>query len=148
MSYGSGEAAILELLRDMTAFDAANTSRADWKPLNSGASDHYAVLRPGEWYNSIEAIGHGAAVTTWRTVVEVWQRWLDDSPTALALQDLTTAVIEHIEAYPSLDGAVALAWVAGGGDMQERWLRSGGPAWAVWEVYIDWQEERFITVTE
>lgn len=143
MSYAAGEASVLTLLREMPAFDRANSARCDWKPLNSGQSDHYAILKPGAFANQSEAIGAGAAVTTWRTIIEVWQRWLDDGPTAIALEELVTAVIEHVERYPALGGAALLAWVAGGSDMQQRWLNEGGPMWAVWEVWVDWQEERF-----
>ena len=57
-------------------------------------------------------------------------------------------VIEHLERYPSLDAAGLYAWISGGGEMQERWLKEGGPKWAVWEVYLDWQEERFIAAAE
>lgn len=148
MSYPTGEAAVLTLLQAMPEFDRRNAARADWKPLNSGASDHYAILKPGAFTNAQESIGGEAAVTTWRTIIEVWQRWVDDGPTAVALQGLTQKVIEHIERYPSLGGEGLLAWVAGGGEMQQRWTKEGGPMWAVWEVYIDWQEERFISVNE
>lgn len=148
MSYLTGEAALLALIQAMPEFDRRNAARADWKPLSSGASDHYAVLKPGLFTNAQESIGAEATVTTWRTIVEVWQRWVDDGPTAIALQELAQRVIEHLEGYPSLGGAALLAWVAGGGEMQQRWTKEGGPMWAVWEVYVDWQEERFISVAE
>lgn len=148
MSYSDGEAAILALLQAMPQFDRRNTARGDWKPLNSGQSDHYAILKPGIWANAQEALGGGAAVTTWRTIIEVWQRWVDDGPTALALQALVAEVVDQLERYPALSGAALLAWVAGGGEMQQRWLKEGGPMWAVWEVYIDWQEERIISPVE
>ncbi len=148
MSYPDGEAAILALLQSMPEFDRRNTARADWKPLNSGASDHYAILKAGAFVNAPESLGGGSSVTTWRTVVELWQRWVDDGPTAVALQTLAQATLEHLERYPSLAGEGLLAWVSGGGEMQQRWLKEGGPVWAVWEVYIDWQEERFISVAE
>lgn len=147
MSYGDGEAAIAALLARSTTFNRHNVSRGDWKPLNSGASDHYAVLRPGEWTNMPDALG-GDAVTTWRTVVEVWQRWADDGPTVLALQAHVAAAVEYLERYPSLGGVALMAGVAGGSAMQERWREQGGPQWAVQEVYLDWQEERFYEFAE
>ena len=148
MSYPDGEAAILTLIQAMPEFDRRNAARADWKPLNSGASDHYVILKPGAWLNAADSLGGESAVTTWRTIIEVWQRWVDDGPTAVALQVLAQKVIEHLERYPSLGGEGLLAWVAGGSEMQQRWLKEGGPMWAVWEVYIDWQEERFIDPAE
>lgn len=147
MSYGQGEAALLALLQAMPQFNRTNTSRADWKPLNSGASDHYVVLKPGEFTNGADSLA-GEALTNWRTVIEVWQRWKDDTPTALALQELVAAVIGHLERYPSLNGVALMAGIAGGSDLQRRWIERGGPVWAVQEVYFDWQEERFYDSAE
>ena len=144
MSYANGEALILGLLRGMDEFDALNSSRQRWKVLNSGASDHYAIVRPGPFSNEPAALGQTAS-TSWRTVIEVWQRWLDDGETTIALQELTQAVIEHFDGYPTLadtTGSVVMGYVSGGGEMQERWQTQNGPSWAVWEVYVDWQEER------
>ena len=148
MSYPTGEAKLLALIQGMAEFDRRNSARADWKLLNSGASDHYAILKPGPFINSSESLGSGSAVTTWRTIVEMWQRWLDDGPTVLALEALVGAVIERLERFPSLEGVALMAGVSGGGEMQQRWLKEGGPGWAVQEVYVDWQEERFIDSAE
>ena len=148
MSYSDGEARILALIQGMAEFDRRNTARGDWKPLNSGASNRYAIVKPGMFSNASETLAAGSAVTTWRTIVEVWQRWVDDGPTVTALEGLVGRVVEHLERYPSLDGAALMAWVAGGGEMQQRWLKEGGPMWAVQEVYLDWQEERFIDSAE
>lgn len=148
MSYADGEAKVLTLLQGMDDFDRRNSARGNWKPLNSGASDHYAIVKPGPFAVAPETLGGGTSVTTWRTLVEVWQRWVDDGPTVVALEALVGAVIAHLERYPSLDGAALFAWVAGGGEMQQRWLKEGGPMWAVQEVYVDWQEERFVAVAE
>lgn len=147
MSYAAGEERIAELLRAMRQFDRANVGRGDWKPLNSGASDHYAILKPGAWTNSADGL-NGEALTEYRTIIELWQRWVDDSPTVQALEALTQAVVEHLERYPSLDEMCLMARVAGGSDVQQRWLKEGGPVWAVQEVYLDWQEERFYVVAE
>lgn len=147
MSYSDGETAVLRLLQEMREYSRANSSRGDWKPLNSGASDHYAVLRPGAFNNAADGLS-GEALTTYRTVIEVWQRWKDDGPTIVALEAHVSAVMEHLERYPSLAGAALMAAVAGGGEMTRRWVTEGGPLWAVQEVYIDWQEERFYSVAE
>ena len=148
MSYSDGEARVLILLQGMAEFDLHNTARGDWKPLNRGTSNRYAIVRPGPFTNAAESIGTGSAITTWRTTVEVWQRWVDDSPTVVALEELVSAVIGHLERYPSLNGVALVAQVTGGSEMQQRWVKEGGPQWAVQEVYIDWQEERFIDAAE
>lgn len=147
MSYSDGEAKALTLIQAMPQFGRANATRGDWKPLNSGASDHYVVLRPGAFAVVNEGLG-GESVRQWRTVVEVWQRWKDDSPTLLALETLVSQVVDHLERYPSLGGTTLMAAVTGGSEMQRRWLTEGGPLWAVQEVYIDWQEERFYEPAE
>ena len=147
MSYVTGEAAVAALLEQATAFNRHNVSRGDWKPLNSGASDHYAVLRPGEFSNVADGLS-GEALTTYRTIIEVWQRWKDDAPTVAALSGYVAAVVDRLERYPSLDGACLMARVGGGGEMSRRWLTEGGPLWAVQEVYCDWQEERFYSSAE
>ena len=148
MSYSTGEAALLAIIQAMPQFARLNAVRADWKPLNSGASGHYAVLKPGIFANAPQTLGDGATATQWRTIVEIWQRWVDDGPTVIALEELVQDVIEQVERYPSLDGTALMAWVAGGGEMQQRWLKEGGPMWAVWEVYVDWQEERYPDIAE
>lgn len=147
MSYSDGEGALLALLQAMPTFGRANASRGDWKPLNSGASDHYAILRPGEFSVVAEALG-GEVIVRWRTLIEIWQRWTDDTPTLLALEALVAAVIEHVERYPTLGGVSLMAQIAGGSELSRRRLEQGGPLWAVQEVYVDWQEERFYTAAE
>lgn len=147
MSYVAGETQVVALLQAMPQFGRANVARADWKALNSGASDHYAIAKPGPWTNSADGL-NGEALTEYRTVIELWQRWVDDSPTVQALEALTQAVVEHLERYPSLAGASLMAGIAGGSEVQQRWLKEGGPLWAVQEVYLDWQEERFYDAVE
>lgn len=147
MSYGDGEAAILTLVRGVRGFNRANSSRGDWKPLNSGASASYVVLKPGAFSASADGLA-GESLILWRTVIEVWQRWQDDTATLLALEARVADVIGHMERYPTLDGVCLLAQVAGGSEMTRRWVEQGGPLWAVQEVYIDWQEERFYSSAE
>ena len=147
MSYSDGEAAILELVRALPNFGRSNATRGDWKPLNSGASAAYIVLRPGPFTVIAETL-NGESLRQWRTVIEVWQRWKDDTPTVVALEEHVSDVISHMEQHATLDGAALMANVAGGSEMQNRWLNQGGPQWAVQEVYIDWQEERFYSSAE
>ena len=144
MSYGDGEALILARIRAMAQFDAANSSRAKWGILNSGASDHYAILRAALFTNDYDGLGHGHVRTSWRTVVELWQRYKDDGTSATDLQELMQDTIEYVEQDPDFGGTEGLiyGYPAGGGEMLEVWNRDGGPSWLKWELYIDWQEER------
>jgi len=146
MGYPTGEAAILTLIRGLAAYDTNNSDRQDWKMLNQGKAAVYAVLRPGAWVNAQEA-----SVTyhrAWTTVIEVWRRYIDDTRPVTLQTDVQT-VIEHLEKYPTLNGAsgVISAMISGGGDMQERELNNGS-LWAVWDIYCEWTEEKQVTYAE
>lgn len=144
MSYATGEAAILTLVRALSAYDSENSTRADWRPLTRGKAQYYAILRPGKWTS--EQLTMGSNARSWRTVVECWRRYADDTR-PVALQDDVEAVAAQLEKYPTLNGAVLDSMVTGGGDMVEREL-SNGSLWAVWEVYVDWQEEQDVSYAE
>ena len=51
-NYSAGEALILKTIQATTSFSANNTSRANWKILNSGKSRQYVVLRAGAFERS------------------------------------------------------------------------------------------------
>lgn len=144
MSYATGEAAILTLLQALDAYDSENATRADWRPLTRGKAQHYVVLRPGKWSN--EQVTVSSNVRSWRTVIECWRRYADDTR-PMTLQDDVEAIVAQLERYPTLNGAVLDSIVSGGGDMLEREL-SNGSLWAVWEVYVDWQEEHSVSYAE
>ncbi len=92
MSYASGEAAVLSILRLHADYNDKNTSRGNWKILDSGAAAHYAVLRMGAATN--EAHTTTSAMTTWATEIMVYRRYIDDGPSAIALQgDCTRAIV-------------------------------------------------------
>lgn len=144
MSYGDGEALILDLLRDMAQFDTANSSRAKWGILNSGASAQYAILRAGPWETDYQGLGREGARTTWHTTIELWQRYKDDGASAIELQELMAAVVEYLEQYETLGDAAIYAEPQSGGAMLEVWNKDGGIGWLKWEVNLVWQEERDI----
>jgi len=143
MTYSVGEAAILTLVQALSEYNSQNSSRQDWKVLDSGKAAVYAVLRPGEWSN--EDTGMGMHLRSWQTVVEVWRPYRDDTK-PLTLQDDVETIVAHLEQYPTLSGAadVVDAMVTGGGEMQEV-VRNNNVLWARWEVHIGWQEEKEIT---
>lgn len=144
MSYAVGEAAILTLIQALSAYDSENATRADWRPLTRGKAQQYVVLRPGKWAN--EQLTMSSNVRAWRTVVECWRRYADDTR-PIALEDDVETVTAQLEKYPTLNGAVLDSIVSGGGDMVERELANGS-LWAVWEVYVDWQEEHSVSYAE
>lgn len=146
MSYSTGEAAILTLIQALDGYDSNNSSRADWRPLNSGKSANYVVLRPGDY--RLTAEGFSTNVRNWTTVIEVWRRY-GSIGSPLLLQDDVVTLIEHLEKYPYLNGTagVAQAVVAGGEGMQER-LLANDVLWAVWEIELVWKEEKSVTRAE
>ena len=142
MSYASGEAAVLSILRLHADYNDKNTSRGNWKILDSGAAANYAVLRMGAATN--EAHTTTSAMTTWATEIMVYRRYIDDGPSAISLQGDVQTLVEHIEKYPTLQGAVTDAQVTTIGAMENIRMEAGGPMWLRTIVSLQWQEERDI----
>ena len=142
MSYASGEAAVLSILRLHADYNDKNTSRGTWKILDSGAAANYAVLRMGAATN--EAHTPTSAMTTWATEIMVYRRYIDDGPSAIALQGDVQTLVEHIEKYPTLQGAVTDAQVTTIGAMENIQMIANGPMWLRTIVSLQWQEERDI----
>lgn len=151
MSYPHGEKLIFDLLLDMPQFTRKNAGRqlGGWRLLSSGNSMYYAVLRPGKFLPDYDGFGRSHVVTSYRTVVELWETWTSSSETSETLESVMDAVVAHLERYPRLGDPESIAWAAptGGGEMQERQLQDGSK-WAVWELFIDWQSERDIDPAE
>ena len=142
MSYASGEAAVLSILRLHADYNDRNTSRGNWKILDSGAAANYAVLRMGAATN--EAHTPTSAMTTWATEIMVYRRYIDDGPSAIALQGDVQTLVEHIEKYPTLQNSVTDAQVTTIGAMENIRMEAGGPMWLRTIVSLQWQEERDI----
>ena len=142
MSYASGEAAVLSILRLHADYNDRNTSRGNWKILDSGAAANYAVLRMGAAAN--EAHTTTSAMTTWATEIMVYRRYIDDGPSAISLQGDVQTLVEHIEKYPTLQGAVTDAQVTTIGAMENIRMEAGGPMWLRTIISLQWQEERDI----
>ena len=142
MSYASGEAAVLSILRLHADYNDRNTSRGNWKILDSGAAANYAVLRMGAATN--EAHTTTSAMTTWATEIMVYRRYIDDGPSAIALQGDVQTLVEHLEKYPTLQGAVTDAQVTTIGAMENIRMDAGGPIWLRTIISLQWQEERDI----
>ena len=142
MSYASGEAAVLSILRLHADYNDRNTSRGNWKILDSGAAANYAVLRMGAATNGAHTTT--SAMTTWATEIMVYRRYIDDGPSAISLQGDVQTLVEHIEKYPTLQGAVTDAQVTTIGAMENIRMEAGGPMWLRTIISLQWQEERDI----
>ncbi len=149
MTYKAGESLILNRVQNLTSFSTENCSQGNWKILNSGKSDHYAILRPGPFERLPITIT--SIQSNWTTVVEVWQRYQSDSETLTDLQALITEVIDEIDEYRLLadtEKVVQDAVVRSAGDVLEVGPTDGAPQWLKWELIIDWKEEAEVTYAE
>lgn len=148
MSYSTGEAAILTRLQACTGFSSTNTGRMNWKLLNSGASDHYGVIRPGAF--TLEWITINTYSAAWTTIIEVYQRYTDETTTYTNLYTYVNAVLAML-AYPNF-GAASTVFdgnITGGSEPEEVWTAGGeGPLWLRWRINIEWQEHTTVTFSE
>lgn len=146
MSYPAGEALILTALRAHANYSSDNTSRADWKVLNSGRAAFYVVIRMGETENA--PLGFSSALTSWTTQLMIYQRYIDDGTTAENLQARVQEILEHMEKYNTLDdttGTVVDSQVSTIGAMEKIQMVERGPLYARSIMNIDWREQRNIT---
>lgn len=146
MSYSSGEALILTALRAHANYDSDNTSRGNWRVLNSGKAEYYAVLRMGPTTNAPNSMA--SALTTWTTQIMLYRRYLDDGTTATNLQADVQTVIEHLEQYATLsdtNNTVVDAQITAVSEMQEISMFENGPVYLLSIIDMIWQEERQIT---
>lgn len=144
MTYPAGEALILTQLRTITGFTAANTSRANWGILNSGNAAYYAIVKPGVFEEDPE----NNFSWIYRTIVQVWQFYKDDSTTATDLQDNVHKVKDHFTKKRRLGSTITDSRVIGGAEMQEQWNKDGGLVWLSQEVIIEWKEQEIVTYTD
>lgn len=151
MAEAAGEALILTIIQGTTNFDADNTSREDWKIINSGKSalGCYAIVRPGPFEN--EWLGGSTYVAHWTTIVELWQRYQDDATTAQNLAARRDEIIAAIMAKNKLGDTtdtIQNSTVLRGDEPEEMWdvkRRKEVLSWLRGKIYVQWDEE--VTVT-
>lgn len=150
MSYSDGEALILNLVQELPDFGAKNATRADWTVLNSGKSDHYAILRRGSMNSNRVWQTANVYVASWQTIVEIWQRILPDS------FETRTRLFEHAESvmtlleYPTLGdttGTIQDSSIPEMGEPEEMW-KDGGALYLKLEIGVTWDEQREISFAE
>lgn len=149
MSYPAGEALILTALRNIagSVWTSNNSSRGNWKILNSGKSSYYAVLKPGSFVT--EFISISQTVTLWRTIIEVWQRYTTDGTSLENIEALSNGIIQRFNALKQLGDTTSTiqdSQCAGGGEIEERWKKGAdGPFWLKQNIIIEWKEEANVT---
>ena len=149
--YSDGEALALTRVQACTGFSTTNTSRANWKILNGGKSDHYAILRIGPFTQ--EWITPRVYKANWTTIVELWQRYKDDSTTQTNLYGYIGNLLTGLAPYRKLGDTTNLiedANTESAGEVLEMWTQKNGagPQWLKWELSLKWSEEITVTFAE
>lgn len=148
MSYSAGETLILTKVRTCAGFTSSNTSQANWKLLNQGKAKFYAILHIGPFVS--KWITPKVHRDTYTTVIELWQRYKDDSTSTTDLYTNFAALLTGLmpsKRMGDATGNVDDASVSGGDELEEMWTASGGPAWLRMKINIVWSEDIEETLT-
>lgn len=150
MSYIEGEILAEAQVKLSDGFGSDNVVRGDWRILNTGKSDHYAILRRGVVAYEWQAMRINTA--TYRTVIEVWQRLKDSQESYDDLLTYADNIVTRIRQYRKLADTASTVFdanITGSGDVTEQWRNnSDGPSWLKVELYIDWSEQDNVTFAE
>jgi hypothetical protein len=151
MSYTAGETLVLTRLRAISGsvWGSTNTAQANWTMLNSGLSDHYAVLKMGAGTN--DPMSLSATLRSYTTIIEVWVSYTDDGTSYTNMLAYWEAILDMFDQYRKLGDATGTVqdarctrWDA----IEERWTAGGGPRWLKQNFFIEWDEENAITFAE
>ena len=146
MSYSTGEGFVLSRVRACAGFNAANTAQSDWKLLNSGADDHYAILCPGAF--TLEWVTPNVYQANWVTLIQVWQRYVDETTTHNNLYGHVNDLLALL-AYRHLNSSTILdASFEGAEAPLEMANREGGISWLRWDVRVKWSEQAEVTYAD
>lgn len=150
MSESAGLTLLAVQIKALTSFDADNTSICKWGILNSGRNDHYVIIRPGP--AAITGLTFATKDRTYRTIVEVWQRYIDDGSSVTDLLGYCEQIVNRIDEYRKLaDTTAALrdANVIEMGEVTEQWRNNAdGPAWLKRDLIVEWHEEAEVDYAE
>jgi len=151
MSYQTGEANWLTRLQAMSQFTGNNSARGKWGLMNRGADNQYAILKPGPAERVM--ISSIVRQNTWRTIIQLWQRYKDDGTSMTDLEALVSAVLTELDKYRFIgagaDAAIQDANITEVRETQEiRATPSGGPLWLMVELVGEWNEEETISPAE
>ena len=149
MSYSTGEANILTIIQAMSGYDSNNTSRADWKILDTGRAAYYVVIKPGDEPAPFAFVTFNAYQVDWTTVLQVWYRYQDEKTTSTNLFTQVQAVITALQVNNKLDdtgNTIVNAEIISITPPLERWTRDGGPIWLAQDITVRWTEITNITL--
>ena len=152
MSYKDGEILIAAQVKLVSGFSDVNVARGDkWVVLNSGSSDHYAVIRKGEHRFEWDTLRIHTGY--YRTIIEVIQR-INDTQEAHydACLEYADAIATRLDQYRKLadtTGSLRDANLTGGSEAKGIWTNTGDkPGWIMVDLFLDWQEQTNVTFAE
>lgn len=154
MSESAGLTLIETIVDGVSGFNKSgstqNVTISKWGILNSGRSDHYAIIVPGSVNRP--RLTFRIRDSQYRTNIEVWQRYKDDGDSLTSLLGHVANIVAEIDKYRFLGdttGALRNADVIELSEVTEQWRNKGdGTSWLKREIYIDWQEESNVSYAE
>ena len=76
MGYSAGEARLLAIVQAVTGYSTSNTSRANWKILDTGRAATYAIITHAGTTTDFFTLACYRDIHT--AAVEIWQRYKND----------------------------------------------------------------------
>ena len=149
MSYTNGEANLLTILRATDYYNANNSSRANWKILDSGRKSYYVILKPGEEPGAVQFHAMSAYQITWTTVIQLWQKYTDETTTSTNLFAQVQRVIDAVQPNNRLDDTtdtIVNAEIISVSTPLERWTSDGGTRWLCQDITVQWVEQAAVTL--
>lgn len=106
MSFDTVADAILDVLRKHDHFSASNTSKYDYRVLAKGVNRAVVIQYGGlEGARRVTSASGRRVNTPWVASLELYVAYKDMNQIGKALVDEVQAVLDHMDAYPSLNGA-------------------------------------------
>lgn len=138
-NYADVEAAWLAEIQAMPEFDTTNSGRGNWKLLSSGNDDHYAILKPGT--RSREMLTISRRLDMAQTIIQLWQRYVDDGTSLLSMESLVDATLTALDATHTFGGLAGVidAEVTEVREMQQ--VPGDAPQWLLVELVASAQYE-------
>ena len=147
MNYIDGEKLIAARVEEADGFNASNVKRGAYGVINSGNSDHYAIIHAGGSVRNQETLS--SKLNVHRTVIEVWQRLKDDAPSVDSLYEHVANIVNYLDPLRRMGDTASYirdANVMATGEVKEMWTTKGdAPSWFKQDIHVDWSEEDNVT---
>jgi len=148
MSYTSVEAAAITVLQLHADYSTANVSAGDYRILAKGLVK-YVVFQPGSILDRGTSQASRRMRTLWEINLELFLPFTDEISTiASEIRAERSIVIDHMDAYPTLNGAtgVIMASMTGGSPPQD-W-RGESRRWWKQSFRLEVEERQTIAIAE